>query len=137
MPQMTSSGLPLRSRLDAFLGDGIEAMVKAKHRARLRRRGHTEVLQAGDSWWASGDPPPRAGCSLEVLIDGAAAFPRIAQAIAAAQESVHITGWHLAPYFELVRGPEPTVLGQALAEAAERLDVRVLVWAGSPVPVFH
>jgi phosphatidylserine/phosphatidylglycerophosphate/cardiolipin synthase-like enzyme len=29
------------------------------------------------------------------------------------------------------------VLGELLAEAAERIDVRVLVWAGAPVPVFH
>ena len=29
------------------------------------------------------------------------------------------------------------VLGTLLAEMAERVDVRVLVWAGSPLPVFH
>jgi phosphatidylserine/phosphatidylglycerophosphate/cardiolipin synthase-like enzyme len=125
------------THLDAALGDGIEAAVRAKHRYRLRRLGHPEALEPSAGWWASGDTPPRPGCSLEVLIDGAAAFPRIAQAIRDARESVHITGWHLAPYFELERGTQPTVLGELLAEAAERLDVRVLVWAGSPVPLFH
>ena len=134
---MSAPDIPLLSRLDATLGDGIEAAVKLKHRVRLRRLGHGDLLSPSPSWWASGDPPPREGCSLEVLIDGADAFPLIAEAIASAQESVHITGWHLAPYFELVRGREPTVIGEALAEAAERLDVRVLVWAGSPVRVFH
>ena len=87
--------------------------------------------------WAAGDPPPRPGCQLTVLIDGADAFGRIAEAIGQARESIHITGWHIAPSFELVRGREPLVLGEALAAAAERLDVRVLVWAGSPVPLFH
>ena len=29
------------------------------------------------------------------------------------------------------------MLGELLAEAAERVDVRVLVWAGAPVPAFH
>ena len=29
------------------------------------------------------------------------------------------------------------MLGALLAEMAERVDVRVLVWAGSPLPVFH
>jgi phosphatidylserine/phosphatidylglycerophosphate/cardiolipin synthase-like enzyme len=137
MRDMTSSAIPLLSRFDAALGDGIEAAVRTKHRLRLARLGHGQVLEPSDSWWASGDPPPRAGCSLEVLIDGAAAFPLVAEAIAGAQESVHITGWHVAPHFELVRGRQPTVLGEALAQAAERIDVRVLVWAGSPVPVFH
>jgi phosphatidylserine/phosphatidylglycerophosphate/cardiolipin synthase-like enzyme len=74
---------------------------------------------------------------LEVLIDGAEAFPAIAQAIEEAQHSVHITGWHIAPHFEVVRGRDGTALGQLLAEAAARVDVRVLVWAGSPLPVFH
>jgi phosphatidylserine/phosphatidylglycerophosphate/cardiolipin synthase-like enzyme len=137
MRAMTSSGTPILSRFDAAIGDGIEATVRTKHRARLQRLGHGHIFDTSDSWWASGDPPPRPGCSLEVLIDGASAFPLIAEAIAGARESVHITGWHVAPNFELVRGREPTVLGEALAEAAERIDVRVLVWAGSPVPVFH
>jgi phosphatidylserine/phosphatidylglycerophosphate/cardiolipin synthase-like enzyme len=46
-------------------------------------------------------------------------------------------GWHVAPHFELVRGERPAVLGELLAEVAERLDVRVLVWAGAPLPAFH
>jgi len=48
-----------------------------------------------------------------------------------------VTGWHLAPSFDLVRGERPATLGPMLAEAAERLDVRVLVWAGAPVPAFR
>ena len=35
------------------------------------------------------------------------------------------------------RGPQPTVLGPLLAELAERLEVRILVWAGAPIPAFH
>ena len=137
MDAMTSSGTPALSRIDAALGDGIEAAVRTKHRMRLRRLGHAHVFESTEDRWASGDPPPRSGCELEMLIDGAQAFPRIAQAIQEARESVHITGWHVAPYFELERGTQPTVLGELLAEAAQRLDVRVLVWAGSPLPVFH
>jgi phosphatidylserine/phosphatidylglycerophosphate/cardiolipin synthase-like enzyme len=34
-------------------------------------------------------------------------------------------------------GDRPLVLGELLAQAAERVDVRVLVWAGAPVPAFH
>jgi phosphatidylserine/phosphatidylglycerophosphate/cardiolipin synthase-like enzyme len=121
-----------------LIGNGLEAAVRAKHRRRLRRLGHEHALSPPDSGrWAAGDPPPRPGCRLEALIDGAQAFPAIAEAIAAARSYVHVAGWHVAPHFELQRGPAPVVLGQLLAEAAERIDVRVLVWAGAPVPLFH
>jgi phosphatidylserine/phosphatidylglycerophosphate/cardiolipin synthase-like enzyme len=129
-------------RIDAALGDGVEAAVRAHHRRRLRRLGWGRIADgdggAGDGWWAGGEPPPRPGSTLEVLIDGAQALPRIAEAIAGARRSVRITGWHLAPAFELVRGERPVVLGELLAATAARgIDVRVLVWAGAPVPAFH
>ncbi|HUB04949.1 MAG TPA: phospholipase D family protein [Solirubrobacteraceae bacterium] len=135
MPDSLGSAL---SGIDSVVGDGLEAAVRAKHAWRLRRRGWSHALApAGDALWASGDPAPREGCSLEVLVDGAEAFPAIADAIESARDYVHVTGWHVAPYFELVRGERPGVVGELLAEAAEKIDVRVLVWAGAPVPAFH
>ncbi|HUA06266.1 MAG TPA: phospholipase D family protein [Solirubrobacteraceae bacterium] len=135
---MSESNGSVVSSVDRLVGDGVEAAVRAKHAWRLRRLGWDRALTPGqDSIWASGDPPPRDGCSLEVLVDGAAAFPAIAEAISSARDRVHVTGWHVAPHFELVRGERPTVLGELLAETAERIDVRVLVWAGAPVPAFH
>jgi phosphatidylserine/phosphatidylglycerophosphate/cardiolipin synthase-like enzyme len=126
------------SALDGAVGGGVEAAVRAKHGFRLRRLGHPEALRPpGQSWWAGGDPPPRSGCALEVLVDGAAAFPRIAEVIASARHSVHLTGWHVAPHFELAREQSRQSLGELLAEKAEQVDVRVLVWAGAPVPLFH
>ena len=53
--------------------------------------------------WPAGDPPPREGCSLDVLIDGAQALPLIAEAIDGARESVHLAGWHVTPGFGLTR----------------------------------
>jgi phosphatidylserine/phosphatidylglycerophosphate/cardiolipin synthase-like enzyme len=131
------SGLVERMEsLDAVVGNGIERTVSAKHRWRLARLG-SSALDPAAGEWAEGDPPPRGGCSLEVLVDGAHTFTEVAQAIEGARESVCIAGWHVAPYFELVRGESPVVLGELLAEVAERIDVKVLVWAGSPMPVFH
>jgi phosphatidylserine/phosphatidylglycerophosphate/cardiolipin synthase-like enzyme len=128
----------LIDRLDAVVGDRIEAAVRTKHRVRLNRLGWHHALEPdGAELWARGSPPPRPGCALEVLIDGASALPAIARALSSAREYVHITGWHLAPYFALERDEHPVVLGQLLAELAERIDVRVLVWAGAPVPLFH
>jgi phosphatidylserine/phosphatidylglycerophosphate/cardiolipin synthase-like enzyme len=135
MPELNGS---LVSTIDRVVGDGVEAAVRAKHTWRLRRLGWEHALDPpGHEVWATGEPRPREGCSLEVLIDGAEAFPAIAEAIENARDHVHVTGWHVAPYFEIVRGERPTVLGELLAEAAERIDVRVLVWAGAPVPAFH
>jgi phosphatidylserine/phosphatidylglycerophosphate/cardiolipin synthase-like enzyme len=131
-------GAAIIDQLDALVGDGIEAAVRAKHRVRLRRLGWEHALERdGSGLWARGSPPPRPGCSLEVLIDGASALPELARTLSAAREYVHITGWHVAPYFEIERDEPPVVLGELLAELAERLDVRVLVWAGAPVPLFH
>src|SRR5947209_16820437 len=105
-------------RIDARAGDALEWAVRAKHRLRLRRLGRLEALEPqGSGLWAMGDPPPRSGCSLDVLVDGADAFPKIADAIAAARDHVYITGWHVAAEFELDRGEPPLVLGQLLAEA--------------------
>ena len=135
---MSNSASSAVARLDAAAGAGIEAAVRVKHRRRLRRLGSAGALDPKDPGpWAAGDPTPREGCSLEVLIDGATAFPAIAEAIEGAREFVHITGWHVAPEFELTRGEHAVVLGPLLAEVAERADVRVLVWAGAPVPLFH
>jgi phosphatidylserine/phosphatidylglycerophosphate/cardiolipin synthase-like enzyme len=126
------------ARIDGLLGHAIELSVKQHHRRRLSRLGHAAVLEGdGADLWATGSPPPRAGNQLDVLVDGAQALPAIAEALQAARSHVHITGWHLAAHFELVRGERPVVLGALLAEIAQRVDVRVMVWAGAPIPAFH
>jgi phosphatidylserine/phosphatidylglycerophosphate/cardiolipin synthase-like enzyme len=134
-----AAGFPsLISKLDAAVGDGVEAAVRRKHARRLARLGWSRALDPPDDGvWAVGDPPPRAGNRLEVLIDGEQAFAAIAEAIAGSREYVHITGWHSAAHLQLVRGDSPTILGALLAETAERVDVRLLAWAGAPVPIFH
>jgi len=124
--------------VDGWIGGGIEAVSGAHHRRRLRRvdQGHQIDPPTDSSVWAAGDPPSRPGCSLEVLIDGAEALPGIAEALAGARSSVHIAGWHVDPYFGLTRGDEATRLRDVLGQLAERVDVRVLLWAGAPLPVF-
>jgi phosphatidylserine/phosphatidylglycerophosphate/cardiolipin synthase-like enzyme len=129
---------PVVGRIDAVVGDGIEATVSYKHRRRLRRLGWGHVFEpSSPGLFAAGDPPPREGCKLDVLIDGANAMPEIATALSEAKSFVHITGWHLAPAFALFRDRPDGQIGVLLAELAERIDVRVLVWSGAPVPAFH
>jgi phosphatidylserine/phosphatidylglycerophosphate/cardiolipin synthase-like enzyme len=125
-------------RADAAVGSAIEGYLRHHHRRRLAKLGQSHVLEPdGDGPFATGDPPPRAGCRVEVLIDGAQALPRMADDLRRARSHVHLTGWHVRGAFELERGEEPTVLGALLADLADRIDVRVMVWAGAPVPLFH
>ncbi len=70
------------------------------------------------------------------MVDGAQALPEIAAALAQARSHVHIAGWHLEPGFGLTRDGNAVALRNLLGELAERVQVRVLLWAGSPVHVF-
>jgi phosphatidylserine/phosphatidylglycerophosphate/cardiolipin synthase-like enzyme len=79
----------------------------------------------------------RSGNAVEVLIDGAQALPAIADELRQARSHVHLTGWHFSPDFALEREGELVILRNLLAELAERVDVRVLAWAGAPLPLFR
>jgi phosphatidylserine/phosphatidylglycerophosphate/cardiolipin synthase-like enzyme len=124
--------------VDGWAGQGIEAALGAQHRRRLTRAGRIDQLRPphGSSLWAAGDPPPRAGCALDVLIDGGNALPRIADALAGANSHVHIAGWHITPEFGLTRDDRAARLRDLLGDLAERVEVRVLLWGGAPAPVF-
>jgi phosphatidylserine/phosphatidylglycerophosphate/cardiolipin synthase-like enzyme len=126
-------------RLDHAVGEGLERMVRNHHRRRLERLGRPDVLEPPPSseLWAEGEPAPRPGNDFEVLIDGERAMPAIARALAGARSHVHIAGWHVTPGFVLLRGEERRTLRDILAELAERIEVRVLLWAGPPLPVFR
>src|SRR5689334_6283685 len=129
--------LPLLDRVDAALGDGIERAMTHHHLRRLRRHGHVNAIApASDSLWAQTAVQPRDGNSFEVLIDGENALPAMAEAIRNAQRHVHVASWNLEPDFD--PGPRAaSPVRDLLAETAERIPVRVLVWAGAPVPVFQ
>ena len=71
-----------------------------------------------------------------MLIDGGTALPQIAEDLAAARSHVHIAGWHVTPDFGLTRDDHASRLRDLLGELAERIEVRVLLWAGAPMPVF-
>ena len=87
--------------------------------------------------YAGGTAPPREGNLVEVLIDGSEALPRMAADLRAATSHVHLTGWFLSPELALSREEEPLVVRVLLAELAERIAVRVLLWKGAPIPAFR
>jgi phosphatidylserine/phosphatidylglycerophosphate/cardiolipin synthase-like enzyme len=72
-----------------------------------------------------------------VLIDGEEALARVVDELRGARSHVHLTGWFMSPDFVLSDSGHPVVLRTLLAEAARRVDVRVLLWAGAPLPVFR
>jgi phosphatidylserine/phosphatidylglycerophosphate/cardiolipin synthase-like enzyme len=110
--------------------------VRAHHRRRLARIGHERVFDASAlSWAETATFPARAGNSVELLVDGAAALPRIAADVEAARSHVHLAGWYFTPGLRLGDGG-PTLAG-LLGETAERIPLRVIAWAGAPLPLFH
>ena len=119
------------------VAEGIEATVRSRHRRRLRAVGWEHALDADGSGYSTAGMAPRPGNDVEVLIDGAAVLPAMAEELARAESHVHLTGWYLSPHLELTRGDHPVVLRNLLAELAERVDVRVLLWGGAPVRLFR
>jgi len=79
----------------------------------------------------------RSGNAVQVLIDGAQALPAMVAELRQARSHVHLAGWHFSPDFLLEREGELVILRNLLAELAERIDVRVLAWAGAPLPLFR
>jgi phosphatidylserine/phosphatidylglycerophosphate/cardiolipin synthase-like enzyme len=126
----------LVDHVDRFLGGSLERAVCAHHQRRLRRVGWSQALEARDADWAAGAFPARGGSAIEVLIDGEQALAQIAEAIAAARKSVHLAGWCVTPQFALTVGDRPAILRDLLAEVALRVSVRVLLWAGAPLPFY-
>jgi phosphatidylserine/phosphatidylglycerophosphate/cardiolipin synthase-like enzyme len=122
-------------RFDDAIGSGVEHLVVAHHRRRLKRHSWQHAYDPpADGLWCAGEPPPRDGNTLEVLVDGEHALGRLQEDIVGARDSVLLAGWHFEPTFRLTRGG-PT-LRELLAGAADDADVRVLAWAGAPLPLF-
>jgi phosphatidylserine/phosphatidylglycerophosphate/cardiolipin synthase-like enzyme len=132
--------MPAKSPLDVAdgaLGRLVERLTTSHHRRRLARVRWHAAIDPSPGGWAEGAPPPRPGNALTVLVDGAAAFEAMTTAITQARSHVHLTGWHLTPDFDLTRGERPTILRRLLADVATRIPVRVLIWAGAPLPILR
>jgi phosphatidylserine/phosphatidylglycerophosphate/cardiolipin synthase-like enzyme len=122
---------------ECWIGERITQQICGHHQRRLRRIGQAARLDPPTGGWAPGPPPPREGNAIEILIDGERALPAIADELRGARRHVHLAGWHFSPDFALKREGELVVLRMLLADLAERIDVRILVWAGAPLPLFR
>jgi phosphatidylserine/phosphatidylglycerophosphate/cardiolipin synthase-like enzyme len=125
----------LWTRTDSLVGAQVERQIVAHHRRRLAKLGHEPALSA-ERGWATTAAPPRHGNELDVLVDGAEALAEIAAAIESARSSVWLAGWFFSADFRLREDSERT-LRDLLTDLAGQLDVRLLAWAGAPLPLFH
>jgi len=146
-PRSEKYAHPVLQRADERLGDGLDRVVRAHHRRRLERLGWADALDSdadpspdgngpGGFDLDAGAHPVRAGNAVTVHVDGAAALSAVQEAVAGAQSSVHVAGWFASPSFRLGRDDGSPTLNELLAQAARRASVRVLLWAGPPLPVF-
>ena len=120
------------------IGSSIERVVSTHHRRRLRKVGWEHAFDETELGFSSGATfSPRAGNKLDVLIDGSAYLPTLAEEIAGAKSHVHLLGWCFSPELHLTREDEPVVLRNLLSDVARRIDVRLLVWEGAALPVFR
>lgn len=114
---------------------------RRRHQRPLRRlrRYHSPADRwwSAEARWAPFGAPPREHNHVTALIDGEATFAAMYQAIRDAKAYVYVAGWALTPAFTLSRASSPltedSTLVAALAEAASRIPVKILIWSGSPV----
>jgi phosphatidylserine/phosphatidylglycerophosphate/cardiolipin synthase-like enzyme len=115
--------------------------VHRRHHQRPLRRLRRLRAPGGHWWsadarWAPQGPPPREHNQITPLIDGDATFSAMYQAIRDAKSYVYVVGWALTPAFTINRAVSPLTddctLVSALAEAATRIPVKILIWSGSP-----
>jgi phosphatidylserine/phosphatidylglycerophosphate/cardiolipin synthase-like enzyme len=124
-------------RIDVAIGETIDMLVVRHHRRRLRRIGWSKAFEPSQRLWADGEPPPRPGNDVSILVDGADFLPRLAAELEAAESHVHVAGWYVSTELALARDGDRVVLLDLLRELARRVDVRVLLWAGAPLPLFR
>ena len=123
---------------DRAVGNVVEWLVRRHHRRRLAgsagsARSTRRRRRCGPPASRRRAPATRSRCS----IDGAEALPRMAAELRRARVArppdrlVLLAG--LPPGARTSRACSATLL----AELAERIDVRVLLWAGAPLPLFR
>jgi phosphatidylserine/phosphatidylglycerophosphate/cardiolipin synthase-like enzyme len=122
-------------RLDRAVGDRVADGFCSHHRRRLRNLG-SDVLDAPAGGWAADAAALSDGNRLSVLIDGEQYLAALREALEGAESHVYLAGWFLSPDFQLAHDP-PLTARDLLAGLAQRLRLRVLLWAGSPAPFYH
>jgi phosphatidylserine/phosphatidylglycerophosphate/cardiolipin synthase-like enzyme len=133
----------------AFAGRKVARLVAyvehMRHYRRTLRLGAVEKEAAREarasSWWGSeprwyaGGTPPRLHNHIDPLIDGESYFNALQECLSQARDYVYVAGWCFTPYLPLCRGSERALVESRLltllSATAQRVPVRVLLWAGA------
>ncbi|HEX6123702.1 MAG TPA: hypothetical protein VFY89_11105, partial [Ktedonobacterales bacterium] len=100
--------------------------------------------QSSQSWWATGDSPPRDGCRAHPLIDGRAAMLAMCRAFLTAKQYILLVGWDIRADLLIVRGEDafagaadsPEQLAyEADLRAAGLDDAAIQFWNTQPLTV--
>ena len=104
---MSHRATELKVAVAHAVGEKIDELVVSHHRRRLRKIGQEEALDATDLAYATTAGPPTTGNRVELLVDGSAMLPAVAEALRGAQSHVHLAGWYFSPELDLTRGDDP------------------------------
>ena len=142
-------GLSILERLvvagERHLGSMATPLLHRRHHRTLERGAvdAETVAQARATWWGDdsrwypGGTPPRRNTHITPLVEGEPFFAALHSALKEAEHYVYITGWCLTPQLPLLRARMEdlvqTRLLTVLSETAQRLPVRLLLWAGAPL----
>ena len=123
-------------RVDQTLGEGLERAVRAHHRRRLRRLGWHAALDPPVGW-ASGEPAAAAGQRARGprRRRRGAAGDRGASSRRRARTCTSRAGSSRRSFARSRTARRRCA--SCWPSSAERVDVRVLAWAGAPLPLFH
>jgi phosphatidylserine/phosphatidylglycerophosphate/cardiolipin synthase-like enzyme len=144
MPFLENLFIATEQHLGGRIGPVVAPLLHRRHQRALHDGAVDEeqARHARDSWWGHdprwfpGGTPPRQRNRITPLIDGEAYFSRLYKALTGARHYVYIAGWCLTPHIPLLRGTQEdlirTRLVDVLAQTAERIPVRVLLWGGAP-----
>jgi len=133
--------VPLFGVLGRLAARRFGAVVSSADARRHQRREPARQQAPVDAWWGGearwfpGDTPPRQHNRVTALVDGECYFAELCAAIRQAEHYVYVAGWCLTPNMPLQRADRQELVEHqivaVLSAAAQRVPVRVLLWAGA------
>ena len=133
--------MPAFEVLGRLVARRFGAVVSSADARRHHQRETAQQQAPADTWWGgegrwfAGDTPPRQHNRVTALVDGECYFAELCAAIRQAEHYVYVAGWCLTPNMPLQRANHQDLIEHqivaVLSAAAQRVPVRVLLWAGA------
>lgn len=135
MPLFNALGRLTVRRIGALVSSADARGYNLRARVEGPLQGTPEAWWCDDQRWFPADAPPRRHNRVTPLVDGERYFGALCAAIRQARHYVYVAGWCLTPFMPLERQSRQQLVENqvvaVLAEAAQRVPVRVLLWSGA------